>query len=135
MKKVFLLASVAGLVAFTSCKKGDKTDTTIEQTDNTIETTANDMVNDTDEAFESAKAAVTDAPQLQDAELQEWVNKLHDEAVKAKVASKAGDRDALNNATAEITSLAEALNTQTTKAEYSQAKAYYEEVQAELQNN
>ena len=137
MKKVFLLASVASLVAFTSCKKEsqEQVNDTVEQTADTMEQAGDDLANQTDEAFESAKAAVTDAPQIQDAELQEWANKLHDEAVKAKVAAKAGDQEALNNATSEITSLAEALNTQTAKAEYAQAKEYYEKVQAELQNN
>ena len=137
MKKVFLLASVASLVAFTSCKKEtqDQANATIEQAGDTVENAANDVANATDETFESAKAAVTDAPQIEDAELQEWANKLHDEAVKAKAAAKAGDQEALNNATAEITSLAEALNSHSAKAEYAQAKEYYDKVQAELQNN
>ena len=135
MKKVFLLASIAGLVSFTSCKKEtkDKVDNAIEQTGEAAEAAANDVADKADEAYETTKAAVTDAPQIEDAELQEWVNKLHDEAVKAKVAANAGNQEDLNAATAQITSLVQALSTQKDKADYAKAEAYYKQVQEELQ--
>ena len=135
MKKVFLLASIAGLISFTSCKKEtqDKVDNAIEQTGEAAEATANDVADKANEAFETTKAAVTDAPQIEDTELQEWVNKLHDEAVKAKVASKAGNQADLNAATAQITSLVQTLSTHKDKADYAKAEAYYKQIQEELQ--
>ena len=139
MKKVFLLAVVAGLVSFTSCKK-ETTDAVVNDMENAADETgaaledgANDLANATDEVFEDAKAAVTDAPQIANPELQEWANKLHDEAAKAKAAATAGNQDELTEAVASITSLSESLKNFASDADYAKAEAYYKEIQAELE--
>lgn len=138
MKKVFLMAVVAGLVSVTSCKK-ETTDAvvtdvenTADQAGNAIEEGANDVANATDEVFEDVKAAVTDAPQIANPELQEWANKLHDEAAKAKAAATAGNQEELTEAVATITSLSEALKNFTGDADFAKAEAYYNEIKAEL---
>lgn len=139
MKKVFLLVAVGGLITFTSCKKEttDKVvndvENTAEQTGDAVSETANDVADGADKVFEDAKALVTDSPQIANAELQEWANKLHDEAVKAKAASAAGNADELNEAVASITSLGESLVNFKDDADFEKAKAYFEEIKAELE--
>ncbi|MDO5654877.1 MAG: hypothetical protein Q4G27_01915 [Flavobacteriaceae bacterium] len=135
MKKVLLLAVVAGMVSVTSCKKEttEKVETTAQEAGNVIVETGQDAANILDEGFESAKAAITDAPQISNPELQEWANKLHDEAAKAKAASVAGNQSELNEAVASITSLAESLKNFTADADFAKAEAYYKEIQAELE--
>lgn len=134
MKKVFLLAVVAGLVSVTSCKKEttERVETGAEQTGDVIVDGANDVADGTDEVFEDVKAAVTDAPQVSNPQLQEWVNKLHDEAAKAKASATAGNQAELTEAVATITSLAETLPNFQSDAEFAKAEAYYNEIKAEL---
>lgn len=138
MKKVLLLTAIAGMVFTTSCKK-ETTDRVATTTENTAQRTGDAVtgaVDNTtaafDRAFEDAKASMTSAPQLQDAALQEWVNKLYDQAVIAKASANAGDTARRDAAVNEISSLAGTLSTHQSKAEYAQAEAYYNEVKAEL---
>ncbi|MDO5510806.1 MAG: hypothetical protein Q4F57_08925 [Weeksellaceae bacterium] len=138
MKKVLLLTAIAGMVFTTSCKK-ETTDRVTTTTENAAQRTGAAIEGDAqsttaafDRAFEDAKAAMTDAPQLQDPELQQWVNQLHDQAVKAKASSSVGDQQGVQNAVNEITSLAGALSSHQAKPEYARAEAYYNEVKAEL---
>lgn len=139
MKKVLLLAVVGGMISFTSCKKetNEKVANDVEQTTNNagdaISDAADDLADGADKVYEDAKALVTDAPQLENAELQEWANKLHDEAVKAKAAAKTGNADEMNEAIANITSLSESLVNFKDNAEYAKAEAYYNEIKAELE--
>lgn len=139
MRKVFLLTAVAGLISFTSCKKETTdqvqhdTEDLIDETGTAISDAADDVAAGFDEAYESAKAAITDAPQIENPELQELVNELHDEAVKAKAASTTGNQDELNEAVANITSLSESLQNFSADPEFSEAQAYYEEIRLELE--
>jgi len=135
MKKVLLLTLAAGFITFTSCKKETQDEVVVEteQAGENLEEAGNDVANAADEVFEDAKALVTDAPQIANPELQEWANKLHDEAVKAKTAAKAGNVDEMNEAVATITSLSESLANFTDDADYAKAEAYYNEVKAELE--
>ncbi|MGI9527674.1 MAG: hypothetical protein ACR2MS_11255 [Weeksellaceae bacterium] len=156
MKKVLLLTAVAAMVSFTSCEKerndaanaienganatGDAVQDGVNATGDAVNATG-DAIQDGaaatgdafNKAYEDAKALVTDAPQIENNELQEWVNKLHDAAVKAKAAASVGNQDALNEATATMTSLSESLSNFSGDAEFSKAEAYYKEVQAELE--
>ena len=138
MKKVLLLAVVAGLVSVTSCKKETQeavvtdVETTTDEAGTAIEEGANDLATGADQVFEDAKAALTDAPQIANPELQEWANKLHDEAAKAKASATAGNTDELNEAVATITSLAESLPNFSSDPDYAKAQAYYDEIKAEL---
>ena len=139
MKKVFLLTAVAGLISFTSCKK-ETTDQIQQDTENllddagdTISDAADDLATGFDDAYESAKAAITDAPQIENPDLQELVNQLHDEAVKAKAAATIGNPDELNEAVASITSLSESLQNYSDDPAFAEAQAYFEEIRTELE--
>ena len=139
MKKVLLLAVVAGLVSFTSCKK-ETTDSVVIETENAadktgdaIEDGADKVADVADQAFEDAKAVFTDAPMVSTPALQELVNKLHDEAVMAKAASLSGNMDKMNESVANIASLKGTLDSFKADADYAKAEAYYNEVKAELE--
>lgn len=134
MKKLFLFAVAAGLVSVTSCKKETKeVETVVNDAATETEQLGNNIADKASEVYEEAKAAVTDAPSIENPQLQEWVNKLHDAAAKAKAASYAGDQTALNEAVAEMTSLNESLSNFSSDPEYAKAEAYYKEIQAELE--
>ncbi|SZD73775.1 Uncharacterised protein [Candidatus Ornithobacterium hominis] len=134
MKKLFLFAVVAGLVSVTSCKKETKeVETVVNDAATETEQLGDNIADKASEVYEDAKAAVTDAPSIENPQLQEWVNKLHDAAAKAKAASYAGDQTALNEAVAEMTSLNESLSNFSSDPEYAKAEAYYKEIQAELE--
>lgn len=134
MKKLFLFAVAAGLVSVTSCKKETKeVETVVNDATTEAEQLGNNIADKASEVYEEAKAAVTDAPSIENPQLQEWVNKLHDAAAKAKAASYAGDQTALNEAVAEMTSLNESLSNFSSDPEYAKAEAYYKEIQAELE--
>lgn len=134
MKKLFLFAVAAGLVSVTSCKKETKeVETVVNDATTEAEQLGNNIADKASEVYEEAKAAVTDAPSIENPQLQEWVNKLHDAAAKAKAASYAGDQTALNEAVAEMTSLIESLSNFSSDPEYAKAEAYYKEIQAELE--
>lgn len=134
MKKLFLFAVAAGLVSVTSCKKETKeVETVVNDAATEAEQLGNNIADKASEVYEEAKAAVTDAPSIENPQLQEWVNKLHDAAAKAKAASYAGDQTALNEAVAEMTSLNESLSNFSSDPEYAKAEAYYKEIQAELE--
>lgn len=134
MKKLFLFAVAAGLVSVTSCKKETKeVETVVNDAATETEQLGNNIADKASEVYEDAKAAVTDAPSIENPQLQEWVNKLHDAAAKAKAASYAGDQTALNEAVAEMTSLNESLSNFSSDPEYAKAEAYYKEIQAELE--
>lgn len=138
MRKVFLLTAVAGLVSFTSCKN-EKTDRVeddviiVEGEESDLNDTSQDLATGFDEAYETAKAAITDAPQIENPELQELVNQLHDEAVKAKASATIGNPDELHEATTSITSLSESLQNFSSDPEFEKAKSYYEEIKVELE--
>ncbi|MCT7905051.1 Uncharacterised protein [Candidatus Ornithobacterium hominis] len=135
MKKLFLFAVAAGLVSVTSCKKETKEVETVvnDAAATEAEQLGDNIADKASEVYEDAKAAVTDAPSIENPQLQEWVNKLHDAAAKAKAASYAGDQTALNEAVAEMTSLNESLSNFSSDPEYAKAEAYYKEIQAELE--
>lgn len=134
MKKLFLFAVAAGLVSVTSCKKETKeVETVVNDAATETEQLGNNIADKASEVYEEAKAAVTDAPSIENPQLQKWVNKLHDAAAKAKAASYAGDQTALNEAVAEMTSLNESLSNFSSDPEYAKAEAYYKEIQAELE--
>lgn len=134
MKKLFLFAVAAGLVSVTSCKKETKeVETVVNDATTEAEQLGNNIADKASEVYEEAKAAVTDVPSIENPQLQEWVNKLHDAAAKAKAASYAGDQTALNEAVAEMTSLNESLSNFSSDPEYAKAEAYYKEIQAELE--
>lgn len=134
MKKLFLFAVAVGLVSVTSCKKETKeVETVVNDAAIEAEQLGNNIADKASEVYEEAKAAVTDAPSIENPQLQEWANKLHDAAAKAKAASYAGDQTALNEAVAEMISLNESLSNFSSDPEYAKAEAYYKEIQAELE--
>lgn len=150
MKKVFLLASIAGLVMTTSCKKGaeavsDAADATTEAVSDAADATtdavgdvadattdavgdAADAVGDAAEgAVDTVTGAIPEAPKFEDASVQEWANSLYTAAVSAKDAATKGDADALKTAVSEITSLSQTL-TSFKGANLEKAQEYYNTV-------
>lgn len=150
MKKVLLLAAVAGLVSFTSCKKEANAvaDGVENAADATVEA-AGDAVDATGDAIEGVADATGDAvegavegveqmikgtPNFESTELQEWANNLHDAAGKAYNSAKEGDVTALGEAQTTITSLAESLTNFKDNPEFAKAQEYYNSVKSVLEN-
>lgn len=131
MKKIFVLASIASLLALSACKKESQEEQVLNTAPPATEETRTEVPEE-GATSDLANSTIPQAPQLQDETLQAWVNDLHTAAEKAKNADIAGNAEELNQAIAEMTSLVETLKTQENKPEYAQAQEYYKTVQEEL---
>lgn len=163
MKKVILLAVVAGMVSVTSCKKatdavadtagavaegagdvvdgaanvaGDAVDAAGDVAEGAVDAAGNAVDaagNAVEGAVDSVTGAIPDAPKFESADLQTWATSLKDNAVKAKDAALKGDLEGAKAAAGEIAKLAEGLAAFKDNPQFAQAEEYYNKIKGLLE--
>lgn len=92
MRKIFLLASVLSLVAFTSCKsEKEKVDAEVEKTKNNVDETVSEQLTEGEEIKNKVNEAVENLPTFSDPKITEFVAKYSKWATDIKSAATTED--------------------------------------------